>query len=93
MPATSDRSQRPDRNTGSQGNDVNMDDSPAEQTQASPAGIILPDASSKAGDDEDRQALIRQRAYQIWEREGRPEGHMDRHWHQAEREIDQESPS
>ncbi|MEZ2128538.1 MULTISPECIES: DUF2934 domain-containing protein [unclassified Sinorhizobium] len=30
---------------------------------------------------------IRQRAYQIWEREGRPEGADLRHWYQAVDEI------
>ncbi|MGH6915286.1 MAG: DUF2934 domain-containing protein [Geminicoccales bacterium] len=30
---------------------------------------------------------IRQRAYEIWEREGRPEGRQQAHWEQAEREV------
>ena len=30
---------------------------------------------------------IRQRAYEIWDREGRQEGRADDHWLQAEREI------
>jgi hypothetical protein len=30
---------------------------------------------------------VRQRAYEIWEREGRPEGREQEHWEQAEREI------
>jgi Protein of unknown function (DUF2934) len=30
---------------------------------------------------------IQQRAYEIWEREGRPEGQADQHWHQAMAEI------
>jgi len=30
---------------------------------------------------------IQQRAYQIWEREGRPEGKQDEHWTQACQEI------
>lgn len=30
---------------------------------------------------------IRARAYEIWEREGRPEGREHRHWDQARREI------
>ncbi|TIW88562.1 MAG: DUF2934 domain-containing protein, partial [Mesorhizobium sp.] len=34
---------------------------------------------------------IRERAYQIWEREGRMNGDPERHWHQAEAEIDRES--
>ena len=35
----------------------------------------------------DRDARIRDRAYQIWLTEGRRHGHHDTHWQQAEREI------
>jgi hypothetical protein len=35
----------------------------------------------------DWQELIRERAQAIWEREGRPEGRHDEHWHAAEKEI------
>jgi hypothetical protein len=37
--------------------------------------------------DEER---IRQRAHEIWEREGRPEGRHEEHWAQAIREITEE---
>jgi Protein of unknown function (DUF2934) len=37
--------------------------------------------------DRDREALIRKRAYEIWEREGRS-GDPEDHWVRAEREID-----
>jgi hypothetical protein len=30
---------------------------------------------------------IRGRAYAIWEREGRPVGRDDEHWHQAEKDV------
>jgi hypothetical protein len=30
---------------------------------------------------------IRERAYRIWEREGRPAGRAEQHWAQAEHEI------
>ena len=33
---------------------------------------------------------IRQRAYEIWEREGRPEGRASVHWQEAEREVEDE---
>ncbi len=36
---------------------------------------------------DDREARIRERAYQIWEEEGQPEGRGNEHWAQAEREI------
>ena len=38
----------------------------------------------------DRDARIRERAYQLWEDEGRPEGRMYEHWGEAERQIAQE---
>jgi hypothetical protein len=37
--------------------------------------------------DNDREQLIRERAYQIWIDEGRPEGREHAHWEQAEKEI------
>lgn len=37
-----------------------------------------------------RQERIRARAYEIWEREGRPEGREDEHWRQAAAEVDAE---
>jgi len=35
----------------------------------------------------DQEALIRKRAYEIWEREGWPHGRDREHWDQAAREI------
>jgi hypothetical protein len=35
---------------------------------------------------ENRDERIRQRAYEIWEREGRPEGRHDEHWRRAAEE-------
>lgn len=37
--------------------------------------------------DNEREELIRRRAYVIWEQEGRPEGQHQRHWEQAAREM------
>jgi hypothetical protein len=36
---------------------------------------------------------ILNRAYQIWERHGRPEGREDEFWHQAEQELRAEEES
>ncbi|MDX8466165.1 DUF2934 domain-containing protein [Mesorhizobium sp. VK23B] len=41
--------------------------------------------------DDDRTEKIRQRAYEIWQREGSLDGDHERHWHQAELEIDREA--
>lgn len=38
----------------------------------------------------DRHEKIQQRAHEIWEREGRPDGQHDRHWRQAVDELDRE---
>jgi Protein of unknown function (DUF2934) len=38
----------------------------------------------------DRERRTEQRAHEIWEREGRPHGKHEEHWHRAEREIAQE---
>ncbi|ATN37725.1 hypothetical protein ACO34A_28585 (plasmid) [Rhizobium sp. ACO-34A] len=35
-----------------------------------------------------REERIRQRAYEIWEAEGRIDGHHERHWHDASQELD-----
>lgn len=37
--------------------------------------------------NEDYDRLIQQRAYAIWEREGRPDGRHDQHWLQATQEM------
>ena len=41
--------------------------------------------------DDDRTEKIRQRAYEIFQREGSILGNHERHWHQAELEIDREA--
>jgi hypothetical protein len=38
-----------------------------------------------------RDALIRQRAYQIWEEEGRPEGKAEEHWERARQIVEDEA--
>jgi len=35
----------------------------------------------------DRQELVRRRAYEMWEQQGRPHGHHADHWTAAEREL------
>ena len=36
----------------------------------------------------DRESRVRQRAYELWEAEGRPEGREREHWEEACRQID-----
>ncbi|MBZ9920832.1 MULTISPECIES: DUF2934 domain-containing protein [unclassified Mesorhizobium] len=38
----------------------------------------------------DKEELIKRRAYEIWEREGRPPGREQEHWDQAVQEIEAE---
>ena len=42
---------------------------------------------------EERQELIRQRAYELWEHEGKPEGREIDCWLKAEREIQEHENS
>ena len=37
------------------------------------------------------ESQIRTRAYELWERDGSPEGGADSYWHLAKSELDQES--
>lgn len=39
---------------------------------------------------DDDEGRIRARAYEIWEREGRPDRGHERHWHQAKKELQDE---
>lgn len=41
----------------------------------------------KASREEER---VRRRAYELWEREGRPEGRAGVHWHEAVREVEKD---
>ena len=38
----------------------------------------------------DREHRVRERAYAIWEADGRPSGRDEDHWDRASREVDQE---
>jgi hypothetical protein len=43
--------------------------------------------------NDDREHQVRQRAYALWESEGRPEGQHDEHWHRANAEFGQHAPA
>src|SRR5687768_8289682 len=51
---------------------------------------IGPWDQTEAKMSEDREERVRQRAHEIWEREGKPHGHEKKHWEQASNEIDAE---
>jgi len=40
---------------------------------------------------DDREERIKARAYEIWQREGSPEGRENDHWKEAEQELDAEN--
>ena len=42
---------------------------------------------------QESEDIIRQRAYSLWELEGRPEGRADEYWHRARELIDDETRS
>jgi DUF2934 family protein len=48
-------------------------------------------AAERDRNGESREQKIRQRAYELWEEDGRPSGRADEYWHRAEREIAAES--
>lgn len=41
--------------------------------------------------DMDKEERIRCRAYELWERQGKPEDRQEEHWHQARDEIEMEN--
>ncbi|UYY59189.1 DUF2934 domain-containing protein [Sphingomonas sp. S2-65] len=43
--------------------------------------------------NDDREHEVRQRAYALWESEGRPEGRHDEHWHRANAGLGQDAPA
>jgi hypothetical protein len=49
-----------------------------------------PDNNLGRGAPSDREDRIRQRAHELWEAEGRPEGQADRHWSRAAEDLDRE---
>lgn len=44
-------------------------------------------AGKPSRDDERLRQRIRERAYSLWEQEGRPDGYAENHWLEAERDI------
>jgi Protein of unknown function (DUF2934) len=57
-----------------------------------PTELEVEAAISSAEGQLDREQAIRERAYSIWEKEGRPEGQHESHWLRAEAEIDFPAP-
>jgi hypothetical protein len=43
--------------------------------------------------DAERERLIREVAYQLWESEGRPEGREEEYWHRARERLEAETYS
>src|SRR3712207_8369354 len=56
----------------------------------SPGEMMMSDTVSAAAIATSQDERIRQRAYEIWEREGRT-GNPEDHWFRAERELDRKS--
>jgi hypothetical protein len=60
------------------------------EESASNAAEPDPDNNLGRGAPQDREERIRQRAHEIWEQEGRPEGQAQTHWERAAQELDRE---
>jgi hypothetical protein len=60
-----------------------------DQTKAAAASPD-PDNNLGRGAPQDREDRIRQRAHEIWEREGRPDGQAQGHWERAAQDLDRE---
>lgn len=68
-------------------------DTKPRQTRNKPAAAPAQAPASERPHEEAEPELydrVQQRAYQIWESEGRPDGREEEHWQRAEREILQE---
>jgi hypothetical protein len=52
--------------------------------------VSYPDSSRGRAASGDRQGRIRQRAYELWEADGRPDGATNRHWSRAAEDLDRE---
>ena len=62
--------------------------SKASETQAKPVTSVNPPANGNSATmNDDLDAAIRARAYELWEKRGRPEGASHDDWLQAEQEI------
>ena len=58
----------------------------AAKTKSAPRATARKTAAS-ARQQDDLQQRVQQRAYELWESEGRPEGREQDHWLQAQHEI------
>lgn len=63
-----------------------------EARKARPSGAASAPAGRKAASksrsgETDRDRRVRERAYEIWEQEGRPSGRERDHWERADREV------
>ncbi|MBR8405455.1 DUF2934 domain-containing protein [Burkholderia cenocepacia] len=43
--------------------------------------------------NEDRETQIRERAYQLWQADGAPDGRADEYWQRAEQQLDAQGSS
>ena len=55
-----------------------------------PSGVVLDDPHSTVI-EMNREQRIRERAYEIWESEGKPHGRDDDHWRRAEVDVETEA--
>lgn len=64
-----------------------------QQIRRAVADLDAPHGQPKVPGIETQEQRIRERAYQIWCDEGKPEGRREEHWHRAREEIEAELAS
>ena len=61
-----------------------------DESEKAKAANADPDNNLGRGSPQDREERIRQRAHEIWERAGRPDGQAQSHWDRAMHDLDRE---
>ncbi|MCV0397219.1 MAG: DUF2934 domain-containing protein [Rhizobiaceae bacterium] len=60
------------------------------QEKAGPTPDYNPAPAPDASGTDPLEGKVRDRAYQLWEEAGRPDGDQEKHWHEARRQIEDE---
>jgi Protein of unknown function (DUF2934) len=73
--------------------DFNNRGKPNRSKAAAKRKSVMSKEQEKPLADTEREERIRQKAYQLWEEDGSPDGRADEYWHRAREMLDQEPGS